>query len=270
MQLTSARLPRRRCCVRRRYLVGSIPFAYIIVKARHRRGHHHARHRQRRLDERAPHDRLVGMVRGRGARRRAQGPDPDAASPSARRTGVPRRTRMAASAVGAELATRQRDWWQQPLLLASRWPRWPAPSSGTTTRSGWRSSSSGFARTGKGLATGAGALLAYDWRYFVAVAGRRPAVIAITRYMMAGQVAAAVTLPVAASSLRLARLAVRAADGAGRLRGAPQAVRGHAAGQGAQALHQRPDGPARLSAEQRRRAGTAARPSRCTARRVAS
>ena len=26
-----------------------------------------------------------------------------------------------------------------------------------------------FSRTGKGLATGAGALLAYDWRYFVAV-----------------------------------------------------------------------------------------------------
>ena len=55
-----------------------------------------------------------------------------------------------------------------------------------------------FARTGKGLATGAGALLAYDWRYFVAVVVVGLAVIAITRYMMAGQVAAAVTLPVAA------------------------------------------------------------------------
>lgn len=55
-----------------------------------------------------------------------------------------------------------------------------------------------FTRTGKGLATGAGALLAYDWRYFVAVVVVGLLVIAITRYMMAGQVAAAVTLPVTA------------------------------------------------------------------------
>jgi len=55
-----------------------------------------------------------------------------------------------------------------------------------------------FTRTGKGLATGAGALLAYDWRYFIAVVVVGLTVIAITRYMMAGQVAAALTLPVAA------------------------------------------------------------------------
>ncbi|MDP2181478.1 MAG: glycerol-3-phosphate acyltransferase [Actinomycetota bacterium] len=59
-----------------------------------------------------------------------------------------------------------------------------------------------FARTGKGLATGGGALLAYDWRYFMAVVAVGLAVIAITRYMMAGQVAAALTLPVAAVALR--------------------------------------------------------------------
>jgi acyl phosphate:glycerol-3-phosphate acyltransferase len=58
-----------------------------------------------------------------------------------------------------------------------------------------------FARTGKGLATGAGALLAYDWRYFVAVVVVGLSVIAITRYMMAGQVAAAATLPLAALAL---------------------------------------------------------------------
>jgi glycerol-3-phosphate acyltransferase PlsY len=52
-----------------------------------------------------------------------------------------------------------------------------------------------LARTGKGLATGAGALLAYDWRYFVAVVVVGLLVIAITRYMMAGQVAAALSLP---------------------------------------------------------------------------
>ena len=48
---------------------------------------------------------------------------------------------------------------------------------------------------GKGLATGGGALLAYDWRYFVIVIVSGLAVIAITRYMMAGQVAAAASLP---------------------------------------------------------------------------
>ena len=59
-----------------------------------------------------------------------------------------------------------------------------------------------FSRTGKGLATGAGALLVYDWRYFLAVLIVGLAVIALTRYMMAGQVAAAFTLPVAAVTLR--------------------------------------------------------------------
>lgn len=58
-----------------------------------------------------------------------------------------------------------------------------------------------FSRTGKGLATGGGALLAYDWRYFVAVVVVGLLVIAITHYMMAGQVAAAVTLPVTAIAL---------------------------------------------------------------------
>lgn len=55
-----------------------------------------------------------------------------------------------------------------------------------------------FTRTGKGLATGGGALLAYDWRYFVAVVVVGLLVIAVTRYMMAGQVAAAITLPATA------------------------------------------------------------------------
>ena len=56
------------------YLIGSIPFAYIIVKTVTGEDVTDARHRQRRLDERPAHDRLVGMVRGRGARRRDQGP----------------------------------------------------------------------------------------------------------------------------------------------------------------------------------------------------
>jgi glycerol-3-phosphate acyltransferase PlsY len=59
-----------------------------------------------------------------------------------------------------------------------------------------------FVRTGKGLATGGGALLAYDWRYCVAVVLVALLTIAVTRYMMAGQVAAAVALPVVALALR--------------------------------------------------------------------
>lgn len=59
----------------------------------------------------------------------------------------------------------------------------------------------GFHRTGKGLATGGGALIAYDWRYFVIVLIAGLAMIAITRYMMAGQVTAALSLPVAAFAL---------------------------------------------------------------------
>lgn len=59
-----------------------------------------------------------------------------------------------------------------------------------------------FERTGKGLATGGGALLAYDWRYFLVVVIVGLLTIAITRYMMAGQVAAAISLPVGAVALR--------------------------------------------------------------------
>lgn len=59
-----------------------------------------------------------------------------------------------------------------------------------------------FERTGKGLATGGGALLFYDWRYFVAVLIVALLVIAVTKYMLAGQVAAAATLPLTALALR--------------------------------------------------------------------
>jgi glycerol-3-phosphate acyltransferase PlsY len=59
-----------------------------------------------------------------------------------------------------------------------------------------------FTRTGKGLATGGGALLVYDWRYFLAVVIVGLAFIAISRYMMAGQVAAAAALPVTALATR--------------------------------------------------------------------
>jgi acyl phosphate:glycerol-3-phosphate acyltransferase len=55
-----------------------------------------------------------------------------------------------------------------------------------------------FSRTGKGLATGAGALLAYDWRYCLAALFVAVLAIALTRYLMAGQVAAAFALPTTA------------------------------------------------------------------------
>ncbi len=56
-------------------------------------------------------------------------------------------------------------------------------------------------RTGKGLATGGGALLAYDWRYFIIVVTVGLLTIAVTKYMLAGQVAGAVALPIGALAL---------------------------------------------------------------------
>jgi len=91
-------------------------------------------------------------------------------------------------------------WWQNPLF----WVPMAAVAGAVLGHnySIWMALiEHGFARTGKGLATGAGALLAYDWRYFLAVLVVGLTVIALTRYMMAGQVAAAVTLPIVALAL---------------------------------------------------------------------
>jgi glycerol-3-phosphate acyltransferase PlsY len=98
---------------------------------------------------------------------------------------------------GLTLATISSIWWQQPLL----WVPMAAVAGAVLGHnySIWMALiEHRFTRTGKGLATGAGALLAYDWRYFLAVLVVGLAVIALTRYMMAGQVAAAATLPIAA------------------------------------------------------------------------
>ena len=102
---------------------------------------------------------------------------------------------------GTVLVSMSSIWWHQPLLfmpmiavagavLGHNYSAWMALAK------------RGFHRTGKGLATGGGALIAYDWRYFVAAVAVGLAVIAITRFMMAGQVAAAITLPLAALALR--------------------------------------------------------------------
>jgi glycerol-3-phosphate acyltransferase PlsY len=67
----------------------------------------------------------------------------------------------------------------------------------------WLAISKGrFVRTGKGLATGGGAICAYNPWYFLIVVVVAVGVIAITRYMMAGQVAAAAALPLASLVLR--------------------------------------------------------------------
>lgn len=93
------------------------------------------------------------------------------------------------------------SWWTRPALMLPM-----AAVAGAVAGhnySAWMAlARRRFTRTGKGLATGGGALLAYDWRYFVAVVVVGLACIAITRYMMAGQVAAAFTLPIAAVVLR--------------------------------------------------------------------
>jgi len=102
---------------------------------------------------------------------------------------------------GMTLATINSIWWTNPVFWVPM-----AAVAGCVfghNYSCWMALLKGrFARTGKGLATGAGALLAYDWRYFIAVVVVGLSVIALTRYMMAGQVAAAATLPVAALVLR--------------------------------------------------------------------
>lgn len=87
-------------------------------------------------------------------------------------------------------------WWQEPML----WLPMAAVAGAVIGHnySVWMAViKRRFTRTGKGLATGGGALLAYDWRYFVAVVAVGLLVIALTRYMMAGQVAASLTLPAA-------------------------------------------------------------------------
>ena len=170
-------------------------------------------------------------------------------------TGVPVFSLAAFKPWSQTLASVDAIWWQQPVL----WVPMAAVAGAVLGHnySIWMALiEHGFARTGKGLATGAGALLAYDWRYFVAVVVVGLAVIAITplhdgRTGRGGRHAAD-----RGARARLARLGVRARDGCRGLRGAPQAVHGDAGRQGAEALHQRRQRAARLSRERRRAEGT--------------
>ncbi len=181
------------------YLVGSIPFAYIIVRGvtreditEHGTGNVGAMNVRRSTGSwgwfviAMLSDALKGIVPVAVAKLAVLGTAAGAA--------------MFAQPWGVTLASVSSPWTENPLffvpmftvagaVLGHNYSIWMALLKRR------------FARTGKGLATGGGALLAYDWRYFVAVVVVGLLTIAITRYMMAGQVAAALTLPVAAFAL---------------------------------------------------------------------
>lgn len=176
------------------YLIGSIPFAYIIVKVvtgedvtAHGTGNVGAMNVRRSTGSWAWF--AVAMV--------ADG-----------MKGLVPALLAKMAATGMWSASALAPWGDTLASLSVQWTSWPvlwvpmAAVAGSVlghNYSVWMALiKRGFHRTGKGLATGGGALLAYDWRYFVAVVVAGLLVIAITRYMMAGQVAAAATLPTAA------------------------------------------------------------------------
>ena len=181
------------------YLVGSIPFAYLIVKGvtgeditAHGTGNVGSMNVRRSTGSwgwfalAVLGDGMKGLIPTLVAKAWA--------------SGVPVLSWAAFKPWALTLETISTVWWQQPVF----WVPMAAVAGAVLGHnySVWMAMIEGrFARTGKGLATGAGALLAYDWRYFVAVVVVGLAVIALTRYMMAGQVAAAVTLPLAALAL---------------------------------------------------------------------
>lgn len=179
------------------YLIGSIPFAYIIVRAvtgedvtQHGTGNVGAMNVRRSTGSWAwfvvamVSDALKGIVPTLAVKVLVSGGLGIAFVPW-----------------GVTLAGLDTVWWREPMswlpmaavagsVIGHNYSLWMALLKRR------------FHRTGKGLATGGGALLAYDWRYFVAVVVVGLLVIAVTRYMMAGQVAAAWTLPVTALLVR--------------------------------------------------------------------
>jgi glycerol-3-phosphate acyltransferase PlsY len=181
------------------YLVGSIPFAYLIVRGvtgeditAHGTGNVGSMNVRRTTGSwgwfalAVLGDGMKGMVPTLIAK--------------AWTLGVPVFSAAAFKPWALTLVSVNTIWWQQPLF----WVPMAAVAGSVLGHnySIWMAlMKRGFHRTGKGLATGAGALLAYDWRYFVAVVVVGLSVIALTRYMMAGQVAAAITLPIAALAL---------------------------------------------------------------------
>lgn len=172
------------------YLIGSVPFAYVIVRAvtgeditRHGTGNVGAMNVRRATGSwgwftvAMVADGLKGLVPTLAI---VLATDPTGsvavALPSAGSVVLPSRTLL------------------QPLVvigvvMGHNWSLWMAVIERR------------FQRTGKGLAAGAGALVAYDWRYATIVLVVGLSVIAITRYLLAGQVAAALSLTAAALAL---------------------------------------------------------------------
>lgn len=177
------------------YLIGSIPFAYIIVRVvtgeditTHGTGNVGAMNVRRSTGSWAWF--VVAMVADA-----LKGLVPVAIAKSS--VGIEAGLMGLVVPWGQQVSTISSVWWHNPAFWIPQ-----AAVAGCVmghNYSAWMALlKRRFDRTGKGLATGGGALLAYDWRYFVAVVTVGLVVIALTRYMMAGQVAAAWTLPVAA------------------------------------------------------------------------
>ena len=177
------------------YLAGSIPFAYLIVKAvtgeditTHGTGNVGSMNVRRTTGSWGW---FVLAVLGDGLK----GLLPTLAA-KAWSTGGPAWSIQTLMPWAQALDSATGVWWNQPLM----WVPMAAVAGSVLGHnySAWMAVvEHRFARTGKGLATGAGAVLAYDWRYFVIVLIVGLTVVAITRYLMAGQVAAAATLPIA-------------------------------------------------------------------------
>lgn len=182
------------------YLIGSIPFAYIIVRSvsgeditAHGTGNVGSMNVRRTTGSWFW---FVVAVLGDGFK----GLIPTFAAKAALAGGVPLLV-FGVRPWGTVLAAETGAWWAHP----ASWVAMAAVAGCVVGHnySCWMAViKRHFARTGKGLATGAGALLAYDWRYFIAVLIVGLGVIALTRYMMAGQVAAAAALPIASFVLR--------------------------------------------------------------------
>lgn len=171
------------------YLVGSIPFAYIIVKAV--AGEDITEHG-------------TGNVGAMNVRRTtgSWGWFTVAMAADALKGLIPTFAAMAVPLmlVDPHLPAGGAAWSERAALMAAAAMIGPqAAVLGAVlghNHSLWLSIAKGRLIGGKGLATGGGALLVYDWRYFLIVLLVGLAVIAVTRFMMAGQVAAALSLPI--------------------------------------------------------------------------
>lgn len=181
------------------YLIGSIPFAYIIVKlvtgedvTTHGTGNVGAMNVRRTTDSwwwfsvAVVADALKGIV-------------PVVASAAALAFYAGMSNGMSSQAVTVWVASSLGSLWRlDPLagvamigaVVGHNWSLWMSLIEHRVMASG------------KGLATGGGALLVYDWRLLVVGLVVGLGMIALTRYSMAGQVAGTLAVPVYALAMR--------------------------------------------------------------------